>query len=691
MTIAADNPIQQPADDALGRGLVARSIATEMRNLDASEGSVVAVMGPWGSGKTSLINLIRHELAQAPALPVLDFNPWMFSGAEQLIESFFIELATQVRLKQGGRLGSIAGEIEAYGELLSPLSLLPVVGGWIERVRGAAGGIKRFQDRRKESVAARRERLATKLAELDQHLVVVLDDIDRLQTNEIRDIFKLVRLTASFPNVIYLLAFDRSRVEKALSETGFDGRTYLEKIVQVPFDIPAIPEQALLSQLTGALAEALTGEAEPRLFDENRWQDVLADIIWPLVKNMRDVRRYVAAARGTMRALGADIESVDLLGLEAVRVFMPDAFATVVDAQEALTTTRTYVLGAGRDEPAGHREAIERLLRAAGPYNVVGEAVIRRLFPAGIRYIEINSYGPDWLNGWLRARRVAHPDVLKLYLERLANAGMIAFTEAEHAYRLLNDQAAFDNYLRSIDPARLQDVVAALHAYEGDYPPEAVPAATTVLLNLIPDLPERTRGFLAPDGRAVVARVVLRLLEGAGSPADVERIVDEVVPQLRTRSSRLELVRIVGYREGEGHKLVSEEAAARLEAELREAVDAAPPADLVQEWDLLRLLLRTHPEQPDDEPILAIIDDPTLNGQLLIKARSEAKSQVIGSRAIHREIRLAWESLVRIFGGEAQLRQAVESLEGTVEEGTQLAETVELAKRYLGGWRPEEF
>ncbi len=58
------------------------------------------------------------------------------------------------------------------------------------------------------------------LSQLDKPIVIVLDDIDRLSTNEIREVFKLVRLTASFPNIIYVLAFDRLRVELALQEQG---------------------------------------------------------------------------------------------------------------------------------------------------------------------------------------------------------------------------------------------------------------------------------------------------------------------------------------------------------------------------------------------------------------------------------------------------------------------------------------
>lgn len=82
--------------------------------------------------------------------------------------------------------------------------------------------------------------------------------------------FKLVRLTASFPNVIFIVAFDRSRVEDALAEDGIPGRDYLEKILQVAIDLPVIPNQVLVREVLAAIDGALKGIETPGPFDQQR-------------------------------------------------------------------------------------------------------------------------------------------------------------------------------------------------------------------------------------------------------------------------------------------------------------------------------------------------------------------------------------------------------------------------------------
>ncbi|MEO7720414.1 MAG: P-loop NTPase fold protein [Pseudolysinimonas sp.] len=418
-----DNPIESKAQDVLGRAPLAHDFARSLRSLDSSRGAVVGVLGPWGHGKSSFINLMREEFAADPKLAVIDFNPWMFSGTQQLVDHFFDELATHFKQLKDPTLKAAAKLIEEYGESISSvaglLGPLGVLGAAV--FRGSAKTLSRHRGARDKYRKA-----SELLAKLEQPLVVVIDDIDRLTSEEIRDVFKLVRLTASFPNVIYLLAFDRARVEEALTEPGIPGRTYLEKIIQLGFDLPATPPGVLRSHVFSALDASLSGlEGEPRLHME-RWPDIYVEIIEPLISNMRDVVRFAASVRPTLYDLAAEIESVDLFAMEAFRIFRPDMFLEL----RTMTLTLTETAPGGREAPE-RKERIQALVTSAGDDAEVVRSLIRRVFPAAQRHIENNNYGAEWKPIWRKEHRLAHADFLAMYFNRVAPASLKAFRLAE--------------------------------------------------------------------------------------------------------------------------------------------------------------------------------------------------------------------------------------------------------------------
>ncbi|HWP37856.1 MAG TPA: P-loop NTPase fold protein [Gemmatimonadales bacterium] len=682
--IRADNPIRSVEDDALGRAKPARSFAEQVLSLDLSEGAVVGVLGPWGSGKTSFINLARPHL-QARSAAIVDFNPCMFSGVEQLADRFFAQVSAKLRPRRD--LAEVGRQLERYGEVLSGITWVPVVGAWAERVRAAAKALAMASRRATEDLDARRNKVEKVLGALDKPLVVVLDDIDRLNTEEIRDIFKLVRLTANFPNVVYVLAFDRSRVEDALSNQGIPGRDYLEKILQVAVDLPAIPADILNREVLQAIDSALSTISNPGPFDQNLWPDVFMEVVRPLIRNMRDVRRFAAAVHGTVRDLNGQVALVDVLALEAVRVFLPDVFREMHAAVAGLTTT-SGVGHVGRGDESPLKEQIDGLIKTAGERGKVVRALVNRLFPAGERHIGGSHYGPDWERRWLRERRVAHEDILMLYLERVAGKGLQAFTNAEQTFARLADRDALDQYLRSLPSEQLEDVISSLETFEEQFRPEHVIPGSVVLLNLLPDLPERPRGMFDLGKALTVTRVVLRLLRSLKGPLAVETAVREILPALTSLSSKLTLITIVGHRENAGHKLVSEEAAAEFERQWRAEVRTANADLLSREESLLEVLWRAKKEARPEEPPVQVPDAPQVTFAVLRSARSEALSQSAGSRAVRRSPRLAWDALVELYGDEAVLRDRIEGLKAV--QPADADELLQLAGRYLDGWRPKE-
>jgi hypothetical protein len=210
-----------------------------------------------------------------------------------------------------------------------------------------------------------------------------------------------------------------------------------------------------------------------------------------------------------------------------------------------------------------------------------------------------------------------------------------------------------------------------------------------VLLNLLPDLPERQGGFFELDTRLVVTRIVYRLIRSLGDATLVEAAVRQILPEVKTLSSKFELIKDVGYQEGAGHKLVSETAAAEFERAWREEVRMATAADLTRETNLLRVLLLVKRAADSSEIPLKIDDLPELTQALLRSARSEVKGQTEGNRAIYRSPRLAWAALIELFGDEAILKERIDKLKATNPEGVK--DLLELTDRYLSGWRPNDF
>src|SRR6185312_13136209 len=72
-------------------------------------------------------------------------------------------------------------------------------------------------------------------------IIIIIDNISRLYDYEIKQIFQIVKSMGDYSNTAYLLAFDKENVVKAINKIdGHGGEEYIEKIVQLPFDIPPI-------------------------------------------------------------------------------------------------------------------------------------------------------------------------------------------------------------------------------------------------------------------------------------------------------------------------------------------------------------------------------------------------------------------------------------------------------------------
>lgn len=657
MPIQADNPIETSAEDTLGRASVATAMVAEIRSADATKGLVVGILGPWGTGKTSLLNLVRQELSLEPAVIVLDFNPWLFSGAEQLAEHFFDEIGAQLKdvypqqhaLRE--QLGGVVDTLARYGKTVAPLKAFPVIGSIAEVTAGASALVLKLRETPEKSLATQRTELEQQLLSLDQPIVIVLDDIDRLESQEIREIFKLIRLTASVPNFIYLVAFDRIRVEQALSYEGLVGRDYLEKIIQVAYDLPATSDTRLSDQILKMIDQALSDFPEPGPIDVKRWQDIYPEVIRPLVDNMRDARRYAASVRFAVRSLEGAVSLEDLLALEAIRLFLPDSFAVLAREVDVFTFwPGRDTFGSALKEP--RKAIVDEFIAAAGPYRETALSVIRRVFPVACEHLGGNPSCESFSAEIVNKKRLADRRFAHLYFDHLASQELESVWSAEKAVANLANGEAIALFFRELEPSRWGTLISDMALYESRVPCDGVSEAVAALLNLLPEAPSGSSSLLSLASDMQIVHMSIRLLSRCAGSVDMAGVAVEVFNRLETLSSKLTFVDFIGYHPEHGHQLVTQEQATDLELLLRREIRGVSSSELLGEVYLDWLITWVRGSAAENEGQFELPDDGDLACALLRKCFRIQRSQEFGTRVVQEEPFFDKARLISLLGSE---------------------------------------
>ncbi|WP_392476670.1 P-loop NTPase fold protein [Nostoc sp. C110] len=202
--LSADNPLTDPKDDRLGYAPFAKNLAESICKMSPPDGLVMAVYAPWGSGKSTLLNFITYYLEQKreEEQPIIvPFNPWWFSGQEDLTRHFFDQLLAVLTEKWKSIGKGLLKQIDSFADRVStiPDAKAKIFATLVRTVR------------QPKDVYKLKTEIEKTLKNQKKQILVVIDDIDRLTAEEIRQLFRVIKAVANFSNVIYLLLFDNSR------------------------------------------------------------------------------------------------------------------------------------------------------------------------------------------------------------------------------------------------------------------------------------------------------------------------------------------------------------------------------------------------------------------------------------------------------------------------------------------------
>jgi len=332
-----DRPIESRSEDKLERAAFVKSLGKRLVVNGKATGLIVGVEGEWGSGKSSILNMLKEELGlrkEYGAPLVMRFDPWLISTRDDLIAHFFAQLTSELRQYVGhydvydsGRdqlTDKVVNLIAEYGEGISPAfnKIIPVSGTGLKIFSKFIAGKKEFR----ASLPQLRLEVASGLKKLDFPIVILIDELDRLEDGEVRTMAQLLRSVADFPSVSYAISYDEKRVVEALGggsdELSRDrGQAYLEKIVQINVRVPPIEKSEIVNILRRDLGDVLRFSNIPLTpEDKKRFEEIFSIVVPAAIKNTRDIQKVVSDFSGRVVGLEGEVNPVDAFALSIFNV-----------------------------------------------------------------------------------------------------------------------------------------------------------------------------------------------------------------------------------------------------------------------------------------------------------------------------------------------------------------------------------
>jgi len=516
--LSTNQPLIEPQQDRLGHSRFAKHLADSIYQMNFPGGFVIAVYGPWGFGKSTLLNFLTYYLQQKPEdeQPIIvHFNPWLLSSDGDITKRFINQLQislSQLKAVPEGFRARIANLVKAVSEIPIPYA------------QTGKALVKLFDPQQKDT-SELKEELEDKLADTHPRIVITIDDIDQLAAEDIKQLFHIIAAIPNFNNVVYFLVFDREVIIEKLGDAqGLTGELYLQKFVQVPFELP-LPDRILLRRLLFEKLNAVFVDTPKQLFKQSYWGNVYYQGIDYFITNPRDIARLTNILTVTYPAVKGEVNPVDFIAIETLRVFHPMTYDIIRknprffaghSAEGVLIPTidelKSFHNSWLAQLPARDKEPVKRLLM--------------HLFPKLEAVWHNTYYNAKRESTWRKQLRICSLEVFPNYFCLVLTQGEFSDTQTRAILALAQDVKAFGENLIELGSQKRPDgttqVLVFLEQLE-DYTEKEISA------NCIPSI---VQAFFDVGDRLLYPEDEPYGMFDFGNDMRIERIVSQLLRRL---------------------------------------------------------------------------------------------------------------------------------------------------------------
>ena len=520
--ISTDSSLVDPEKDLLGHANFAKYLADSICKMTFPEGFVIAVYGSWSSGKSTLLNFLVHYLQQKPdeEQPIIvPFNPWLFSGQQDITRSFFEQLQN-VLSQKGSVSKGLKERIADFAKIISEIPL-----PYAQTGKAVA---TLFDDKEKEASELKEEVEGT-LEKQQQRIVVTIDDVDRLPSNDIKQLLRIFKAIPNFTNVVYVLVFDKEVVMKTIAETKeTSGEAYLEKIIQVGFELP-VPDKTSLRRLLFEKLDGIFADTPKELFDPIHWGNIYLQAIDHFIINLRDIVHLTETLTVTYPGVKGEVNPVDFIAIESLRVFCPMVYNTIIHNPHAFTPE----VNTSRDELKNFHNAWIAELPDEQKQPI--KNLLMYLFPQ-LKFVWGNSYldGEQELK-WREQLRVCSLEIFPIYFRLTFLTSKLSNTQVKAILALAEDKDKFGEHLIKLANQKRLDGTTQVRAFleqlenypQQEIPVNYIPSIVQALFDVGEELlcvEDESQSIFDLGNKVIISRFILRSLRRLEEPVRFEML-----------------------------------------------------------------------------------------------------------------------------------------------------------------------
>ena len=281
--------------------------------------------------------------------------------------------------------------------------------------------------------------------------------------------------------------------------------------MQVGFDIPRIERPRLEKVLFAGLDELLRESDVGKGFDQRRWGNLFLGGLQPYFQTLRDVYRYLATLSfhvSLFRSTGRfEVNVLDLITLEVLRVFEPAVYQRLSDAKLELTSQRDRAYDS-HDQNERTRKLIESIVDEASEQDQVRE-IIKQLFPPVEWVFSGPMYRHEFAEIWFRELRLCHPDVFNRYFHLTIPEGDISQADLDRILLLAGNPEGLVAEFRTLNERGLLGIALdRLEAYRQKIELSNATSFITALFDIGDELPEDRSGFFSISPEMHAHRII---------------------------------------------------------------------------------------------------------------------------------------------------------------------------------------